>query len=435
MASKSNDTFLTALAADRKGRIFELDGYSAVGMSGDTRVVLSGNTTRPIPYGSELMFLPGRSPIAYNIAEKRFETLTENPNRPGEPVFPVAAFNSPGYVLTHVSAYREESEAGPLPLFAYGAVGCRNGNFRTAVLLVDREKRQDLRQMKREKVLSGIREMQKRMPKNRLRKHLETCALAYGCPAAKNFFLGRYEAPLPSARSCNARCLGCLSLQKGSGIPASQHRIDFSPTSDEIAEVALAHIERVKNGVVSFGQGCEGDPLTAVDTLEPAVRRIRTETRQGTINMNTNGSRTDAVRRMIDAGLDSLRISMNSCRPVCYHRYFGPVDYTFTDVEKSVALALDRGIFVSLNYLNCPGFTDTPAERDSLVSFLSNHPIHMIQWRNLNYDPVKYWRLMKTEPSGGEPMGMAALLKHIEERFPELIFGYFNPPKERFKKI
>jgi pyruvate-formate lyase-activating enzyme len=434
MASKSNDAFLTALAADRKGRIFELDGYSAVGMSGDTRVVLSGNMTRPVPYGSELMFLPERSPIVFNIAEKRFQTLTENPNRPGEPVFPVAAFNSPGYVLTHVSAYREEPEAGPLPLFAYGAVGCRNGNLRTAVLLVDREKRQDLRQMKREKVLSGIREMQKRMPKNRLRKHLETCALAYGCPAAKNFFLGRYEAPLPAARTCNARCLGCLSLQKGSGIAASQHRIDFSPTPDEIAEVALAHIERVGNGVVSFGQGCEGDPLTAVDTLEPAVRRIRTATHRGTINMNTNGSRTDAVRRMLDAGLDSLRISMNSCRPGCYRRYFRPVDYTFTDVEKSVALALDRGIFVSLNYLNCPGFTDTPAERDSLVSFLSNHPIHMIQWRNLNYDPVKYWRLMKSEPPGGEPMGMAALLKHIEERFPELIFGYFNPPKERFKR-
>jgi len=29
----------------------------------------------------------------------------------------------------------------------------------------------------------------------------------------------------------------------------------------EIAEVALAHIRQVKKSVVSFGQGCEGDPL------------------------------------------------------------------------------------------------------------------------------------------------------------------------------
>ena len=35
--------------------------------------------------------------------------------------------------------------------------------------------------------------------RNRLFRHLETCALTYGCPAAKNLFLCRYEAPLPTS--------------------------------------------------------------------------------------------------------------------------------------------------------------------------------------------------------------------------------------------
>jgi len=83
--------------------------------------------------------------------------------------------------------------------------------------------------MKPDDVAVGIEKMHKQMPANRLRSHLEKCALQFGCPAAKNFFLGRYEAPLPTAEQCNARCLGCLSLQIHSDIPHSQDRIGFTP--------------------------------------------------------------------------------------------------------------------------------------------------------------------------------------------------------------
>ncbi|MFC1817352.1 radical SAM protein, partial [Thermodesulfobacteriota bacterium] len=69
--------------------------------------------------------------------------------------------------------------------------------------------------------------MRQKLPGNRLREHLENCALTYGCPAAKNFFLGRYEAPLPTSRSCNAGCLGCISLQKSGAISNCQERIKF----------------------------------------------------------------------------------------------------------------------------------------------------------------------------------------------------------------
>ena len=184
-------------------------------------------------------------PVLYNLHNGKFETLKENPHAPGEALFPVAAFNSPGYVITHVSAYRESRSARYLPLFSYGAVGWHQGRFRTAVILVDPEPRQDLRHMQYEDVLGGVNKMRRELPVNRLRKHLEKCALQYGCPAGKNFFLGRYEAPLPTARQCNARCLGCLSLQKKTGIPHSQDRIAFTPTPEEIGQVALAHISRV----------------------------------------------------------------------------------------------------------------------------------------------------------------------------------------------
>ena len=286
--------------------------------------------------------------------------------------------------------------------------------------------------MKREKVLAGIRLMEKKLPQNRLRQHLESCALTYGCPAGKNFFLGRYEAPLPTSTACNARCLGCISLQPETGIPNSQNRITFTPSPQEICEVALAHILKVSRAVVSFGQGCEGDPLMAADVIQEAIRMIRSKTRRGTINMNTNGSLPDKIAGLLDAGLDSLRISSNSLREVCYNAYFRPKGYHFKDVLATIDLALSRGAHVAVNYLNCPGFSDTPEECEALLAFIRSHPIQMIQWRNLNFDPQRYLQIMNQAAGHSRPMGMRGLLKKVRRAFPKLAHGYFNPPKEKY---
>jgi pyruvate-formate lyase-activating enzyme len=431
MASRN---WLTAVVADEQGQIFDLTGYAAVGADGPLRVPLNVAQTSALPHGGELMFLPERRPVVWDIRNERLVTLSENPHAAGERIFPVAAFNSPGYVIAYTSAYEETPGAGFLPLFSYGAVGWARGGFRSPVILVDDEPRQDLRRMPREKIVAGINRMRKQLPDNRLRAHLEKCALTYGCPAGKNFFLGRYEAPLPSATTCNARCLGCISLQTGGVMPSSQNRIDFTPTPQEIAQVALAHIHRVKQAVVSFGQGCEGDPLMAADTILAAVQLIRSATDQGTINLNTNGSLPGKIDALIEAGLDSLRISMNSVRPDCYRAYFRPRGYRFDDVVASLNLAIERGAHVAINYLNCPGFTDTPEERDALIDFLHRHPIHMIQWRNLNFDPVRYLAAMNEVAAHRAPIGMPVLLEEIRRAVPTIQYGYFNPPRERYRR-
>jgi len=429
---KSRKKFLTAVVANNAGKIFDLNGYAAVGMAGPSLVPLTLDETINMPFGGELMYMPDRKPILYDMKNSRLEIMGENPYAPGEMIYPVAAFNSPGYVISYVSAYRENNGAGYLPLFSYGAVGWHRGRFRSAVIRVDKEKRQDLRRMKLEDIIDGVRRMIKKMPDNRLRKHLEKCALEYGCPAAKNFFLGRYEAPLPTSEICNARCLGCLSLQHNGDIPHSQDRISFKPSPEEIAEVSLEHIGRVRRSVVSFGQGCEGEPLLAADVIVPAIEKIRSVSDRGTINMNTNGSRPDILKKLFDVGLDSIRISINSIRKECYDAYFQPKGYGFSDVLKSIDIAIGRGKFVSINYLNCPGFTDTPEEVHALTQFLNQHPINMIQWRNLNFDPVRYWNVMSGAATHGSPLGMRNVLRRIKVSFPNLKYGYFNPPKEKF---
>jgi len=39
---------------------------------------------------------------------------------------------------------------------------------------------------------------------------------------------------------------------------------------------------------------------------------------------------------------------------------------------------------------------------------------------------------MNTAAKHGKPVGMKNLLKQIKKVFPDLKYGYFNPPKEKF---
>jgi len=425
-----NKQILTAVAAGDNGEIFELEGYGAAGISGGQFHILTKTNSCDMPHGSELMLLPNRYPVVFNLVTDQFEILEANPYDPGQRIYPVGVFNSPGYVNRHFCAYDDTGIDNPLPLFSYGAVGFGKKDFRSAAMQVDKEPRQDLRQMPISGVQAGVNRIRKRYPDNRLMRHLETCALEYGCPAGKNFFLGRYEAPLPTSVVCNAACLGCISLQTENNLCACQDRISFIPAPEEIAAVALEHIKKVDKAVVSFGQGCEGEPLTSILSLEPAVKMIRAETDKGTINLNTNASLPDAVERLCKAGLDSMRVSMNSVRPLCYTTYFRPKTYEFSHVVQSIKTAKDHGKFVAINYLNCPGFTDSERERDALFTFIRDLGIDMIQWRNLNFDPRHYIRIMAEIEKSGNPTGMAEMIQALKEEFPTLIHGYFNPPKE-----
>lgn len=434
MKKKSKNQYITAVVASESGEIFDLEGYAAVLMSGDYYIPLTTENTVETPYGSEHMLLPQRKPVVFNIETEEIEVLDFNPYQPEEMLFPVAVFNSPGYVNTGIVAFEEDEGADFLPLFSYGATGWFGNGFRSAALLIDKERRQDLRLMPEDKVVSGTEQMREKYPDNRLEKHLEKCALTYGCPAAKNFFIGRCEAPLPTSQYCNARCLGCISLQKHEQISCCQDRISFTPSPEEIAEIALEHILKVDQSVVSFGQGCEGDPLFSADEIVSAIGIIRKKTDKGTININTNGSRPDVVKRLFDAGMDSMRVSMNSVRESCYTTYFRPNGYRYEDVLESIKTAGEMNGFISINYLNIPGVTDSPEEQEALNQFIDMYPVDFIQWRNLNYDPLRYFSVMSDAAPQGKPIGVYELIRDLKENFPDLQHGYFNPPKENWRK-
>jgi molybdenum cofactor biosynthesis enzyme MoaA len=156
---------------------------------------------------------------------------------------------------------------------------------------------------------------------------------------------------------------------------------------------------------------------------------MRRQTLNGTINFNSNASIPDAVDRLADAGLDSIRISLNSVRKDLYNAYYRPLSYTFSDVMESVRRAKKKGLFTMLNYLVFPGVTDQNEEVEALINLVEDAGVDLVQLRNLSIDPVLYWQAMKAT---GKGMGMKTMLDRVKEKIPHLQYGYFNRTKENF---
>ncbi len=417
---------------DTAGTVYEMPGAEPAFRVGRRFVRVEPSDLIKLPFGSELFSMPGRPPVFYD-RKRGFEAHERDAD--GGTMWAAASFLCSGYLRTHLPAYVLSAGAPELPLWAYAGLVLIDGEFYAPAFRVDDDPRSDPELHLDDAALEAHTSLvKKQYPDNRLVRQLERCATGYRCLCARNFFLGRYEAPLPTSPACNARCLGCLSYQDAdeSGFCQSQERLDFAPTPEEIAQIILHHVERVDASVASFGQGCEGEPLLRAADLARAVRIVRAQTGRGTITMNTNGSVPEGVRALVDAGLDSIRISLNSPTEEYYLRYYRPRNYGFADVKRSIAIALEAKIFVSINLFFLPGFTDMESEWESLCGFLREFPVNMIQARNLNMDPDLYLDRIGFRES--EPIGVRAMIGRLRAEFPAIRIGYYNPAKETFAR-
>jgi pyruvate-formate lyase-activating enzyme len=411
------------LVSDVEGRIYDHPDLLLAGVRGAGPEAIAGGELIPLPRGSDLFTLPGRAPVGLDpatgaeVAVSRWE---------GGEARAVAAFLAPAHSAAHHAAWRTRRGAPALPLYAYTAVGWADDQYWTSAFRCDDDRRQDPWRFSQPRIEDGVARMKIELPRNRVVRQLERCALEYGCRAAQNFFLGRHEGPLPVSIACNAQCVGCISLQPDGAFRASHDRLNIAPTPREVADAALAHFARVPRGVVSFGQGCEGEPTLFGAILVEATRRIRAAGARGTINLNTNASRPDVVHALCDAGLDAMRASLNSPRPKLYAAYYNPRGYSFADVEESISIVVRAGGHASVNLLCFPGVTDTEPEVEALAGLIERTGLQMIQLRNLNLDPEVYRKVL---PRGTirPGRGMRWLRDALARRFPALRFGYFNP--------
>lgn len=412
--------------ADRDGNVFDHPDFSALGRSGEMVVDIMEDELIPLPEGATLVSLPHTRPVGIHLATGEMQVV------PGD-VTAVGALLPQGFTRLLFPGYAKSDKTQALPLFGYTAVVWKDGGFYVAAEQCDEPERWNPRNCDPDELEVQVDRLRKQYSENRLYEHLSNCALGYECLTASNTFLGRWEGAVPVSFSCNAGCFGCISEQpEDSGFPAPQTRMNFRPTAQEVVEVMMEHL-KTPESIISFGQGCEGEPSTQAPIIIEAIREVRRRTDIGYININTNAGLTDHIRGIVDAGLNLMRVSTISALDDHYNAYYKPRGYTLKNVEKSLRYAADKGVFTSINYLIFPGVTDREEEMEAMIEFIRRTDLKLIQLRNLNIDPESYLKLIP--PAQGEIYGMKQMLEIYRQELPNVVLGsYTHVPDELLKK-
>ena len=408
---------MRVVAGGPGGSIEVLDGYRAAGRSGSRLVPIDEAGLLPLPEEATLVHLPGRRPLAVDSGGGAVEVDGE--------WTAVAAVLPVGHLRTLLPATARNRDAHRLPLFGYTAVVEHDGDLACAALRTDTFPWWQPANFARTDLPDAVAAARVALPGNRLVDHLAVCALENRCYTAQNTFHRRYEGALPASPACNADCLGCISLQTDGAVPAPQERMRFAPTADELVAVADWHLRGEEAAMVSFGQGCEGEALTRDDALVEATRRIHAMHPGATIHVNSNGSKPHILERLIDAGLNSLRISAISFTDAVFRPYYRPVGYGLDDVLQCGRLMHARGGQVCLNLLTFPGVTDVGAELEATVAACRGMGVDQVQWRSLNVDHD--W-LLEVLPVMPEAIGMGAAFDRVRELLPGVEHGNFTRP-------
>jgi pyruvate-formate lyase-activating enzyme len=410
---------INLIYTDVEGNLHEEPELTAVGLNGQ-QVEVADDSWIDFPVGAELVSLPGRLPLGYNEATTGLEAVEGDES---QTAIATAAILPMGFTRCLLPGYELETRR-ELPLFGYTAVGSVGSRLKVAAIKTDAELKWNPAYYNTADLSRLIAQKEAVFPANRILRQLAKCAREYHCLTAQNIFYGRWEAGIPVSPHCNAACLGCISLQAAECCPSPQSRIDFVPTVAEVVELASAHLETAAEGIVSFGQGCEGEPSVQFAVIAAAIREIRSQTARGTININSNAGNVAAIKTIVAAGLDSIRVSLFSARAQTYQWYHQPRDYQLADVVESLRWAADQGLLVALNLLFYPGITNQERETEALYDLLARTGIKQVQLRNLNLDPEKLTPCL-TEAELGTVADWLAALK---ANFPELRIGNYSIP-------
>ncbi len=412
-----------SLYANEKGEVLDHPEILMMGRSGGKWMLPDTGDMMLLPKGSSLVKVPGNIPVGLDM-EERLAYFEYDPISAGQRAYAVAALLPQGFTRTLLPACVNSSGEALPPLLGYAAVALKEGKIHVAAIQSDEHRKWHPHYYNTDGLPGRIERLVKKFPDNRILRQLAHCSLEYGCFTAQNIFYRRWEGGIPSTRTCNAACIACIS-EDHCGSASPQKRLGFVPTVQEIAELGSEHLVKARDAIISFGQGCEGEPSLNGKNLSEAIRRIRNTCCEGTINMNSNAGYSEGVKLMVDAGMDAMRVTIFSANEKNYLTYHCPRDYGFSDVEYSISYAKERGVQVSLNLLTFPGFTDRLGEAEALIEFVRRHRVDMIQLRNLNIDPEL---LMHFFPAAGPVLGIGKFINLLESELTGVKIGSYTHP-------
>jgi len=259
------------LYANHRGEVLDYPDIKMLGRSGQDWVIPRDNEMMPLPKGASLVIVPQHIPVGLDD-NNRLVYFEIDPFEGGQRVYAVAALLPQGFTRTLLPACVSSHSRGNLPLLGYAAVGLKDNKIYVAAVKSDEHRRWHPVYYNTEGLPARIEKMLRKYPENRILRQLARCSLEYSCYTAQNIFYQRWEGGLPTFGKCNARCIGCISKSYEGGI-SPQERISFIPGVEEIVELAVEHLNNAKQAIISFGQGCEGEPSLNALNISRAIKK------------------------------------------------------------------------------------------------------------------------------------------------------------------
>lgn len=403
--------------ANKRGQIFDhTELYMAARSAGFNFVPYEIELVE-LPKEANLYLMQNTVPVAYN------QDTTNMEDFPGGAA--VAAILPQPYLRLFLPAYTC-AEGEQLPPMAYTAIGWLEEKFVTPALQMDKLRPVNVNST--ETALAKAAEAKEKFPKNKLIPFLEECISQNACSMAADIFTGGYECAIPvSMAHCTEPVIPSAALATGcSGL----RKLNFTPSSRDIIEVAMFYADQTKKPLITFGSACEGDPVMVAETVAKAIKVIKKNRPDATVSYIGCAGFPDKMKMLYEAGLDSVRLTVNSVNPSTYERFYRPKGFTFDGIYKSIELAHRAGVFVSLGLETLPGLNDRESETQALMDFIEAFKIDLIQMSNLDGDPNAIFQLYNFKFE--EIHGIKNMLKLLKKRFKSLKFGYYNRNKDDF---
>ena len=145
-----------------------------------------------------------------------------------------------------------------------------------------------------------------------------------------------------------------------------------------------------------------------------------------TINLNITAFSIEKLNAIFDELIDSLSFDVESFNP----DFLKKRSVNFDNLTRSFEFAEKQGVFISVNLLTLPGFTDSTNEVEKTIDFLNTFKIEYLKLRDLKTVPHKFFKENKIEST--EILGLKNMLKYIKKRCKRVKMGYFSRVKRDF---
>lgn len=182
---------------------------------------------------------------------------------------------------------------------------------------------------------------------------------------------------------------------------------------------AVSHLNNSANGAVRFFT----ENRSHAQLIANMIVDIRKSSDRGFIQIDSNAATSEIASIWCEAGMDRIRIWVNSAQENFYNRFYAQHGFTFPDLQETLAVVAKSKREAELAYLIFPGLTDHPDELSAFTTLIKTSKPTQIVLDNLRTDPDWYMDELRLFHLSRNQIGIPGWVKNVKKAHPDIYIG------------